>query len=70
MTWDLEPGLVGRTAPNSVQKLLSDHIEQLSEAETGLLGAWEKLKEKKTGAKQSYLLMLKNYSVVKRSQKN
>ena len=44
---DLEPGLVGRTAATAFKKFLSDHIEQISEAETALLGAWEKLKEKK-----------------------
>ncbi|HCD61243.1 MAG TPA: partitioning protein, partial [Acinetobacter nosocomialis] len=44
---DLEPGLVGRTAATAFKKFLSDHIEQLSEAETALLRAWEKLKEKK-----------------------
>jgi ParB family chromosome partitioning protein len=42
-----EPGLVGRTAATAFKKFLSDHIEQLSEAETALLRAWEKLKEKK-----------------------
>ncbi len=44
---DLEPGLVGRTAATAFKKFLSDHIEQLSEAEMALLGAWEKLKDKK-----------------------
>ncbi|MFV3254993.1 partitioning protein, partial [Klebsiella pneumoniae] len=34
---DLEPGLVGRTAATAFKKFLSDHIEQLSEAETALL---------------------------------
>lgn len=44
---DLEPGLLGRTAATTFKKFLSDHLEQLSEAETALLGAWEKVKDKK-----------------------
>lgn len=44
---DLEPGLLGRTAATAFKKFLSDHLEQLSEAETALLGAWEKVKDKK-----------------------
>ena len=42
-----EPGLLGRTAATAFKKFLSDHLEQLSEAETALLGAWEKVKDKK-----------------------
>ncbi len=57
---DLEPGLVGRTAATAFKKFLSDHIEQLSEAETALLRAWEKLKEK-NWSKAKLLLMLKKY---------
>ena len=44
---DVEPGLLGRTAATAFKKFLSDHLEQLSEAETALLGAWEKVKDKK-----------------------
>lgn len=44
---DVEPGLLGRTAATAFKKFLSDHIEQLSEAEKALLGAWEKVKDKK-----------------------
>ncbi len=43
----MEPGLLGRTAATAFKKFLSDHIEQLSEAEKALLGAWEKVKDKK-----------------------
>lgn len=44
---DVEPSLLGRTAATAFKKFLSDHLEQLSEAETALLGAWEKVKDKK-----------------------
>lgn len=44
---DVEPSLLGRTAATAFKKFLSDHIEQLSEAEKALLGAWEKVKDKK-----------------------
>lgn len=44
---DVEPSLLGRTAATAFKKFLSDHLEQLSEAEMALLRAWEKLKDKK-----------------------
>ncbi|WP_160255377.1 ParB/RepB/Spo0J family partition protein [Acinetobacter indicus] len=44
---DAEPNLLGRTAATAFKKFLSDHLQKLSEAETVLLKAWEKVKDKK-----------------------
>ena len=48
---DVEPGLLGRTAATAFKKFLSDHIEQLSEAEKALLWGLGKSKRQKTRAK-------------------
>lgn len=43
---DQEPQLLGRTAATAFKKFLSDHLEQLSNAEAVLIKAWQKVKNK------------------------